>query len=193
MTEKFFVDTNILLYAGSRATEDRSKHDVARELLAHPNIALSAQVMQEFYAVATTKQRLGMTHDEALAVLQSLTDFPVCPITRELVMEAVELRQRYQNGMVMLDGAADLPDGTPVTVDQPQAGERPRRAPLRRGIPPCAGDPARRASSGRRTASGERGTGGLTAVVRHSTVLPGIFETVPWSKRTAPMVEHVLS
>jgi hypothetical protein len=52
--------------------------------------------MQEFYAVAVTKQRLQMTHDEAVVVLQSLAAFPACPITRDLVMEAVELRQRFQ-------------------------------------------------------------------------------------------------
>jgi predicted nucleic acid-binding protein len=53
-------------------------------------------VLQEFYAVAVTKQRLQITHDEAMDVLQSLAAFPVLPITRELVMEAVALRQRYQ-------------------------------------------------------------------------------------------------
>jgi len=36
--------------------------------------------------VAVTKQRLQMTHDEALAVLQSLVAFPVWPVTRDLVL-----------------------------------------------------------------------------------------------------------
>jgi predicted nucleic acid-binding protein len=94
MTAKFFVDTNVLLYAGSNATEDRFKRQAARALLTRPDIGFSAQVLQEFYSVAVTKQRLQMTHDEALAVVISLTAFPVCPITRELVMEAIELRQR---------------------------------------------------------------------------------------------------
>jgi predicted nucleic acid-binding protein len=96
MTAKFFVDTNVLLYAGSNAADDQLKRQAARALLAIPDIAFSAQVLQEFYAVAVSKQRLQMTHDEVLAVLQSLAAFPVCPITRELVMVAVELRQRYQ-------------------------------------------------------------------------------------------------
>src|SRR5207244_5702500 len=96
MTAKFFVDTNVLLYAGSNAADDQLKRQAARELLRRPDVAFSAQVLQEFYAVAVTKHRLQMTHDEALAVLQSLAAFPVCPITRELVMEAVELRQRFQ-------------------------------------------------------------------------------------------------
>lgn len=96
MTARFFVDTNVLLYAGSNAADDQLKRQAARELLARPDLAFSAQVLQEFYTVAVTKQRLQMTHEEALAVLQSLADFPVCPITRELVLDAVDLRQRSQ-------------------------------------------------------------------------------------------------
>lgn len=96
MTAKFFVDTNVLLYAGSKAAHDGVKREAAREVLSRPDIAFSAQVLQEFYAVAVTKQRLQMSHDEAVAVLQSLAAFPVCAISRELVMEAVELRQRCQ-------------------------------------------------------------------------------------------------
>ena len=95
MTAKFFVDTNILLYAGSHAADDQPKRQAARAVLAAPDIAFSAQVLQEFYAVAVTKQRLQMTHDEALAVLQSLATFPVCPISRDLVLEAIELKQRF--------------------------------------------------------------------------------------------------
>ena len=57
---------------------------------------LSAQVLAEFYSVATSKTKLNMTHEDAVLLLQSLARIPVCPITRELVMEAVELRQRYQ-------------------------------------------------------------------------------------------------
>jgi predicted nucleic acid-binding protein len=96
MTARFFVDTNVLIYAASNAADDQPKRRAARELLGRPDVATSAQVLQEFYAVAVTRQRLKMTHDEAVAALQALAAFPVCPITRELVLDAVELRQRYQ-------------------------------------------------------------------------------------------------
>jgi predicted nucleic acid-binding protein len=52
--------------------------------------------MQEFYAAAASKQRLAMSHDEAVGVLQSLSAFPVLPVTRELVLAAIELKQRFQ-------------------------------------------------------------------------------------------------
>jgi predicted nucleic acid-binding protein len=96
MTAKFFVDTNVLLYAGSKAPEDQSKRQTARAILSRSDISLSAQVLQEFYAVAVTKQRLQITHEEALAVLEALAAFPICPITHELVLEAVAVRKRYQ-------------------------------------------------------------------------------------------------
>jgi predicted nucleic acid-binding protein len=95
MTATIFIDTNVLLDAASNAPADRAKNAVARQALSQQRIAFSAQVLQEFYAAAVTKQRLQMTHDEAVAVLQSLTAFPVCPISRDLVLQAVEAKQRH--------------------------------------------------------------------------------------------------
>ena len=86
MTATSFVDTHILLYAASNAAADQAKRQVARALLTRADIGFSAQVLQEFYAAAIAKQRLQMTHDAAVAVLQSLAAFPVCPITRHLVL-----------------------------------------------------------------------------------------------------------
>jgi predicted nucleic acid-binding protein len=96
MTEKFFVDTNVLLYAASKAKEDDLKRQQARDLLSRIDIALSAQVLQEFYSVAVTKERLQMSRAEAQAVVQSLTVFPVCTITYDLVLAAIELQQRFK-------------------------------------------------------------------------------------------------
>ena len=96
MTAKFFVDTNVLLYAASNAPADQPKRVIARQLLAEPDVGFSAQVLQEFYAAAVSKQRLQMTHDEAVAVLKSLAAFPVWPIMRDLVLEAIEAKQRFQ-------------------------------------------------------------------------------------------------
>jgi predicted nucleic acid-binding protein len=96
MTAKFFVDTNVLVYAASNAVADQPRRDLALELLDRTDLALSAQVLAEFYSVATSKTKLNLTHDEAVVLLQSLGRIPVCPITRELVMEAVQLRQGCQ-------------------------------------------------------------------------------------------------
>ena len=95
MTAKSFIDTNILVYAASKAAVDQPKRQAARGLLSRPDLGFSAQVLQEFYTVAISKQHLQMTHDEAVAVLQSLAAFPVCPISRDLVFEAIDAKQRF--------------------------------------------------------------------------------------------------
>ncbi len=96
MTAQFFIDTNVLAYAASNASADQTKRDLALELLDLPDLALSGQVLAEFYVVAVSPSKLNLTHPEAVILLTGLSRIPTCPITRELVMEAVELRERYR-------------------------------------------------------------------------------------------------
>jgi predicted nucleic acid-binding protein len=96
MTATHFVDTNVLLYAASNAPADQPKRVIARKILTNPDIGFSAQVLQEFYAAAVTKQRLQMTHGEAIAVVKSLAAFPIWPVTSDLVLEAIDAKQRFQ-------------------------------------------------------------------------------------------------
>jgi predicted nucleic acid-binding protein len=95
MTAEFFVDTNVLLYAASNSIADQPKRIIARKVLERTDIGFSAQVMQEFYSAAIAKKHLQMTHNEALAVLQSLSAFPICSITPELVLEAIDRKTRF--------------------------------------------------------------------------------------------------
>ena len=48
-----FVDTNVLLYAVSPLSVEIDKRRRARELLEQPDLAISVQVLQEFYHQAT--------------------------------------------------------------------------------------------------------------------------------------------
>lgn len=63
MTAPCFVDTNILLYAGSNAPDDQAKRQVARQVLSQPGIGFSAQVLQEFYSAAVTSEDLNDGQD----------------------------------------------------------------------------------------------------------------------------------
>jgi predicted nucleic acid-binding protein len=96
MTAKFFVDTNILIYAASNAVADQPRRQMALELLDRSDLALSAQVLAEFYSVATSRTKLNLPPDEAIQLLESLASIPVSPITRELVMAAAKLSQKYK-------------------------------------------------------------------------------------------------
>ena len=48
-----FIDTNILLYAISRDPAEQDKAKRASDILADRDLALSVQVLQEFYVQAT--------------------------------------------------------------------------------------------------------------------------------------------
>ncbi|HZM02467.1 MAG TPA: PIN domain-containing protein [Candidatus Saccharimonadales bacterium] len=96
MTAQCFADTNIFLYAGSKDPADAAKKKIARRLIAFEDIGLSAQVLQEFIAAAASKQRLGIDAAEAKATLGVLVAFPIVPITAGLVLQAWEIKSRYQ-------------------------------------------------------------------------------------------------
>ena len=96
MTARCFADTNIFVYAASHAAEDRGKKRTARDLLATEDIGLSAQVLQEFYAVATAKERLGISAAEARKAIEAMSEFPVAPITADLVKQAIALASEHR-------------------------------------------------------------------------------------------------
>ncbi|MDE2938070.1 MAG: PIN domain-containing protein [Chloroflexota bacterium] len=92
-----FTDTNVLLYAVSPLPEEAEKRRRARDLLRRPDLAVSVQVFQEFYYQATRPTRsVHMTHDDALAFLGTLLQFPVQAVTLDLFREAVAISRRYR-------------------------------------------------------------------------------------------------
>lgn len=92
-----FADTNVLLYAISRAPQERAKAERAIALLAERNLALSVQVLQEFYVQATRESRADpISHEDALALVASFRRFPVLPLTADLVEAAMATHARFQ-------------------------------------------------------------------------------------------------
>ena len=91
-----FVDTNVLVYAVSTASEDEEKRRRALDLLTGRDIALSVQVLQEFYVQSTRPSRPGaLTHDEAVAFAESLQRFPVRAITLDVMHTALSICDRF--------------------------------------------------------------------------------------------------
>src|SRR6204780_3026231 len=89
--------TNVLLYAISRdhAEQDKAKH--ASDILAERDLALSVQVLQEFYVQATRASRPdAIDHQQAVLVIQSFRRFPVQDITSGIMLAALDTRQRFQ-------------------------------------------------------------------------------------------------
>ncbi|HEY0118492.1 MAG TPA: PIN domain-containing protein [Cellulomonas sp.] len=92
-----FVDTNILLYAVSTDPGERDKAQIARSLLAERDLALSTQVLQEFYVQATRASRPdALTGRQASDLVRSFTRFAVQETTVDLVLAAMAVRERHQ-------------------------------------------------------------------------------------------------
>ena len=98
------VDTNILLYAACGTPKDSDKRQRALDLLGGPDLALSAQVLQEFYHQATRRSREGrLTAEQALTFLAPLRLFPIQPVTPAIFDLAVAISRRF--GLSYWDGA----------------------------------------------------------------------------------------
>jgi predicted nucleic acid-binding protein len=92
-----FVDTNVLLYAVSTAPEETAKARAARAVLEARDLALSVQVLQEFYVQATRANRTGrLGHDQANALVEAWLRFTVQDTTVPLVRAALAAAVRYR-------------------------------------------------------------------------------------------------
>ena len=92
-----FVDTNVLLYAISRNEQEQAKAARANEILLASDLALSVQVLQEFYAQATRESWPDrITHDRATSAIESLRRFPVQDVTVGLMLAALDTKARFQ-------------------------------------------------------------------------------------------------
>lgn len=92
-----FVDTNVLIYAFSAASDEAEKQVVAQRLLRSSDLVFSVQVLQEFYHQITRPNRPGrLSHGEAMAVVEALAKRTVLPVTIELLRSATAIGERYQ-------------------------------------------------------------------------------------------------
>ena len=92
-----FVDTNVLLYAISRDPAEQDKAKRANDILSARDLALSVQVLQEFYVQATRASRPdAITHQQAVRLVEAFRRFPVQDITSGIMMAALNSRHRFQ-------------------------------------------------------------------------------------------------
>jgi predicted nucleic acid-binding protein len=86
----------VLLYAISRHPEERAKAKRANEILDARDVALSVQVLQEFYVQATRASRADpITHGQAVRLVESFLGFTVAPITTAVVLAALATCERF--------------------------------------------------------------------------------------------------
>jgi predicted nucleic acid-binding protein len=91
-----FADTNVLLYAISRDPIEHEKAVRANEVLWSRDLALSVQVLQEFYVQATRETRADrLTHEQAAALVDSFRRFTIQETTLPLTLAAMSTSDRF--------------------------------------------------------------------------------------------------
>jgi predicted nucleic acid-binding protein len=89
-----FVDTNVLLYAVSTDPDETAKAVIARALLESTDLALSVQVLQEFYVQATRPTRQHrLSHEQASLLIEAWLRFAVQETTVPLMLAAAATAQ----------------------------------------------------------------------------------------------------
>jgi predicted nucleic acid-binding protein len=93
-----FVDTNVLVYAYDAS--ETGKQPVAQaaleQLWSDRSGALSTQILQEFYAVATRKMKPAMSPGEAREIVELYSAWPVVLIEPSLILTASLLQEQQQ-------------------------------------------------------------------------------------------------
>lgn len=103
---KAFLDTNVLVYVFDH--DDPVKARRAQDVLeqARPGgLALSAQVMGEFYVTVTRKLKRPLKVSKAAEALEWMSLLDVVPLDREVVRSAVQVsssaRISYWDGLIV--------------------------------------------------------------------------------------------
>jgi predicted nucleic acid-binding protein len=97
MSASRFLDTNILLYAISRAPREADKRLIAEALLDFGDNALSVQVLQEFYVQATRATRAdALPHDIAAGLVRTWLRFRVQETTLPIMLGALEIKAAHR-------------------------------------------------------------------------------------------------
>ena len=93
MNGPLFIDTNVLLYSISRDPAEARKRDIAVAIVDTDNLALSVQVLQEFYVQATRATRPdAIPHEIAVGLIRTWLRFKVQEVTLAVMLGALELK-----------------------------------------------------------------------------------------------------
>lgn len=123
-----FVDTNVLVYAFD--LHDTRKHELARQVLVDRwsagDGALSTQVLQEFYAVATRKLRTPLAHSVARRIVADYAEWACVEATPQLIVSASVLCERHDVNFwdALVIGAAHLAGARRLLSEDLQDGRR---------------------------------------------------------------------
>lgn len=98
MSDKHFVDTNILVYAHDRSAGLKHQRSAAlvEQLWESGGGVLSTQVLQELCVALRRKVRHPFPADELRALIQDYSTWEVVTNGPESIVRALEIEQRYK-------------------------------------------------------------------------------------------------
>ncbi len=120
MSDRVFLDTNILVYAIEVDGPQPAKAAIALGLARRTDVCLSTQVLGEFYRAVTSPRRASpLTHEQAVSWVQLWKRHEIVGITVAHVDLALQLAARFQIGYfdALILSAARL-SGCPVVYSE---------------------------------------------------------------------------
>ena len=93
-----FIDSNVLLYTidNSNVAKQTQAIEAIARASSRGTVAISTQVLVEFFNISTAKLKPGLSHQAASEMLERLCEFQVVSSTGQGVLEATKLVQRYK-------------------------------------------------------------------------------------------------
>jgi predicted nucleic acid-binding protein len=128
MSERTFVDTNVLVYARDASEPDKQPVAAAwlDALWQRKDGRLSVQVLQEYYVTVTAKLSPGLPVDEARRDVLALGAWAPEPVTPDLIGAAWELQDEYRFSFwdSMIVAAATRADCSILLTEDLQHGQQ---------------------------------------------------------------------
>ena len=98
MSDKIFLDSNIIIYAYDKSDPERQKkaQQILKEAFQNENGILSSQVCSEFFVVVTRKIKNPISSMDAKTIIASLSFLQVEEIDLPLVKRAIETHIQFK-------------------------------------------------------------------------------------------------
>lgn len=128
MTEKFFVDTNVLLYLYD--LDEPAKRSIAAAMIdrlwGEGSCRTSAQVLNELFVNLTGKLKPRMSTDQAWDIVCGLLAWNPHPVDRDLLLRARDVERRYRINWwdSLIVAAAQAQDCSVLLTEDLQPGMR---------------------------------------------------------------------
>lgn len=96
MKDRYFVDTNILVYAHDLSSPHKQKisQSIIKDGIMDDCMVISTQVLLEFFVVATKK--IGLTFKDTKRIMALLGSASIVEINYSMIIDAMKIHRKYK-------------------------------------------------------------------------------------------------